>query len=140
MTNLNVVIELMKQNKKIIEKYIALPFIIKKLGKNKELFKQFLMWGFCVDIVDLDLMIKNLKEEHLILKKVIKYKYGLHIKKTSTLQYIINGQHIKYTSEEINGMISQLLLEHINQAKIQNKSSKQTYQSIPHHYSIFQSD
>lgn len=120
-------IELINQNKKIIEKYIALPLVIKKLNKNKDLFKQFLMWGFCVDVVDLDLMMMNLKEEYLILKKIIKYKYGLRIKKTSTLQYKINGQHVKYTSEEIKGMIRQLLLEHINQAKTQNEQSKQTY-------------
>lgn len=106
-------------DKKLIDRYIALPLAINVMKQDRQEFKKFMMGPAYLTL--LDPAIEKATQDFYELKKDMISKYHLDIKKLDSLRYNVNSEIVEYTSDELMKLSEGIMNEYFGSVEIQDE-------------------
>src|SRR5699024_7416915 len=107
-------------DKKLIDRYLALPMAINVLKQDRQEFKKFMMGPAYLTL--LDPAIKKATQDFYELKKDMISKYHIKIKRIGKLQYKVNGEIVEYTSDELKKLSEAIMNEYFSSVEVQDEA------------------
>lgn len=102
-------------NKRLIEKYIAIPLAISVFKKDREEFKEFKTSNVYLDMVDS--AVGQLKKEFYAIRQDLN-KQQVNINKIGSLEYSMNGEVVTYTSDQLKELTRSVMQESLTSVDI----------------------
>jgi len=106
-------------DKKLIDRYIALPMAISVLKQDREEFKKFTMGPVYLTL--LDPAIEKATQDFYDLKKDMISKHHVDIKRIGKLQYKVNDEIIKYTADQLKKLSENIMNEYFGSVEVQEE-------------------
>lgn len=106
-------------DKKLIDRYIALPMAINVLKQDRQEFKKFTMGPAYLAL--LDPAIEKATQDFYELKKDMISKHHVDIKRIGKLQYKVNGEIVEYTADEIKKLSEEIMNEYFGSVEIKEE-------------------
>lgn len=94
-------------NKKLIDNYIALSLAITVFQLDQEKFRELKAANVYLD--KLSAVIDQVRKDLHTLKRELIVKHHLDLKKVSNLEYSINGEVYRYTSDKLKKMTAETM-------------------------------
>jgi len=106
-------------DKKLIDRYIALPMAINVLKQDRQEFKKFMMGPAYLTL--LDPAIEKATQDFYELKKDMISKHHVDIKRIGKLQYKVNGEIVGYTADQLKKLSEDIMNEYFKSVEIQDQ-------------------